>query len=694
MRIADFVTLLAALFLFGCSSDKNTGPDDASGADDLTGADHDAPVLPDTATTDGETIDDAANDESLPDGTDEEQADDLLDDSDTLGAGDADGDGIPDSVERPSGIPVDTDNDDTPDYLDEDSDGDGIPDEVECAEQPCRDTDTDGVPDYRETDSDDDHIADGVECPEQPCRDTDEDGAPDLLDPDSDDDGIPDLIEGPGDRDGDGLPNYLDTDSDADGIADGVECPGQPCTDSDDDGTPDHLDTDSDGDGLSDEQEAGLGTDPKKEDTDDDGVSDLAEFSYGSDPLDDTDTIPADDFYVVLPYAPEEEVLRTLDFGTAIQKADILFLLDLSGSMSGEMNNIKGNLADVIIPGIEAAIPDAAIGLATFEDWRGVHDDTEHPSFDDHIYTLLQPPTADTGIITTAISGLSYLSNGGQEPQIEALYQAASGAGFSGKFDYKYVSDPYHWVATFYPQIPVKDCEDAAGDIGGACFRGQSMPIFIMMTDEAFTAAVTNPTVFEWDTNPPYQPPHTRDEAIAAMNAIQAKFIGISSFVSLGWNYDPKPDLEAVGVGTGSTDGDDAPFFYEIGDDGSQLSTQIVEAIAELTQKVRVDVTTAAVSLSNPYAINTTLFIKAVTPLSSLPADGYDTKDGQVFYGVKPGIQVTFEVVFENDVYEPTGPDATLFRARIEVLGDGALLDTREVLIIVPGTIENSGGPQ
>lgn len=696
MRISAFLVMLAALFLLACDPGKSAGPDDASGADDLTGVDSDAPALPDTGTTDDETTDGAANDELLTDETGDGQPDDLLDDSDALINGDADGDGIPDSVERPGGVAVDTDNDGTPDYLDEDSDGDGIPDSVECDVLPCRDSDDDGVPDYRETDSDGDGISDTFEAgadPEHPV-DTDEDGVPDYRDTESDDDGIPDVVEGKSDRDGDGLPNYLDPDSDDDGIVDGVECPAQPCADSDNDGTPDHQDTDSDGDGLSDEQETALGTDPTKDDTDDDGVSDLAEVSYGSDPLDDTDTIPADDFYVVLPYVPDDEVLRTLTFDTAIQKADILFLLDLSGSMSGEMSNIKNNLAGTIVPGIEAAIPDAAIGLATFEDWRGIHDDAEHASFDDHIYTLVQTPTIDTGTITTAISGLSYLSNGGQEPQIEALYQAASGAGFSGKFDYKYVSAPYHWAATFYPEIPAKDCNGAAGDIGGACFREQAMPIFIMMTDEAFTAAVTNPAVFEWDTNSPYQPPHTRDEAIAAMNEIQAKFIGISSFVSLGWNFDPEADLTAVGLGTGSTDGDDVPFFYEIGDDGAQLSTQIVDAIAELTQKVRIDVTTATVSLSNPYAINTTFFIKAVTPLSSLPADGYDTKDDQVFYGVKPGIQVTFEVVFENDIYEPTGPDATLFRARIEVLGDGALLDTREVLIIVPGKIENSGGPQ
>ncbi len=254
------------------------------------------------------------------------------------------------------------------------------------------------------------------------------------------------------------------------------------------------------------------------------------------------------------------------------------------------------------------------------------------------------------------------------------------------------MSAPYHWQDTFYPQIPPKNCTGAMGGIGGACFREQAMPIFIMMTDEAFTAAINNPNYFVWYTEPPYQPPHTRDEAIAAMNAIQAKFIGISSFVPLGWNYDPEDDLTAVCLGTGSTDENGNPFFYEIGDDGSQMSLQIVDAISELTQKVRMDVTTQRVAIPNPHGVDTAQFIKAVTPLSATPANGYDTKDDTTFYRVKPGIQVTFSVVFENDLFEPTGPSATLFRARITVLGDGALLDTREVLIIVPGKIENSGG--
>jgi hypothetical protein len=78
--------------------------------------------------------------------------------------GDADNDGIPDSVEGAPGR--DTDQDQTPDYLDEDSDGDGYLDADEAGLDPLnpRDSDLDGMPDYIDRDSDNDGLADSAEA--------------------------------------------------------------------------------------------------------------------------------------------------------------------------------------------------------------------------------------------------------------------------------------------------------------------------------------------------------------------------------------------------------------------------------------------------------------------------------------------------------------------------------------------------
>ncbi len=172
---------------------------------------------------------------------------------------DSDDDGIPDNIEAqttigyipPSGndgnnnglddayedsgnlglIPVDTDGDGIPDYVDDDSDDDGVPDSTEA-----HDFDQDGFPDVTFTGSDkdndglddgyegdtqiDDDINDEIDDPANDLPDTDTDGTPDYRDIDDDDDGIEtrdeDLdLDGDftnDDSDNDGTPNYLDPD--------------------------------------------------------------------------------------------------------------------------------------------------------------------------------------------------------------------------------------------------------------------------------------------------------------------------------------------------------------------------------------------------------------------------------------------------------------------------------------------------
>lgn len=84
---------------------------------------------------------------------------------------DADGDGIPDKVEKGNDNqkPRDTDKDGQPDYKDQDSDNDGIPDEKEAGVDPehPKDTDKDGLPDYRDTDSDNDGTPDAQDPDQQ-----------------------------------------------------------------------------------------------------------------------------------------------------------------------------------------------------------------------------------------------------------------------------------------------------------------------------------------------------------------------------------------------------------------------------------------------------------------------------------------------------------------------------------------------
>jgi hypothetical protein len=82
-------------------------------------------------------------------------------------------------------MPVDTDSDGIPDYLDTDTDNDGIPDSQEAISplnpDPTNpaDTDGDGIPDFRDTDTDNDGIPDSIEGGQ---ADSDSDGTPDFRD--------------------------------------------------------------------------------------------------------------------------------------------------------------------------------------------------------------------------------------------------------------------------------------------------------------------------------------------------------------------------------------------------------------------------------------------------------------------------------------------------------------------------------
>ena len=147
---------------------------------------------------------------------------------------DLNGNGLDDAYENAGNIgliPVDTDGDGIPDYVDDDSDNDGVPDNIEG-----NDFDQDGVADetYIASDKDDDGLSDGyegdtqidddvndeIDDPTSDLPDTDGDGIPDYRDTDDDDDGIETIDEdlnGDGDyanddTDNDGTPNYLDSD--------------------------------------------------------------------------------------------------------------------------------------------------------------------------------------------------------------------------------------------------------------------------------------------------------------------------------------------------------------------------------------------------------------------------------------------------------------------------------------------------
>ena len=640
MKIKILLILAMLLFAAACGSGNDNPYDEYGGDSDIVHSEDDS-ALPDTT-----IIDDDATDAETDEEADDPEWAERDDDGDGISNGiegkgdddkdgvpnylddDSDGDGIPDSVEAPRGVPIDDDNDGIPNFLDDDSDGDGIPDSLEGTD----DSDGDEMPNYRDDDSDGDGILDSDECFSIPCIDSDDDGKPDYLDTDSDGDGILDVYEGIKDSDKDGVPNFIDDDSDGDGIPDSVENEGgmMPPIDSDGDGQPDYLDMDSDGDGLSDKIEYEIGTDPRLADSDGDGFDDNSEFTLGTDPNDSESVISPDTFYVILPYNGDPEV-RPLKFSTDIQKVDVLIMVDLSGSMMEEHANLKEGIKSTIIDGVRNEIPDSAFGLVKFG------------TLESQTYSLAQPITTDSDAVKTAVDGISDCG-GSEEYHNLALWAAASGE--SKYEDIKMPGDILKCSSLIAGNESVTinppDCSAYPGSIGGACFRDESLPIFIMASDEDFADG----DWCGWDSGSRT----TRDMAIEKMNAINAKFIGLDSGNSTS-------DFNYISDGTGSNDGAGNRFNFTVNADGTGFSNAIVDAVISLTNNIELE--------------DTTQFVKSISPES--------------FPDVKPGQEVTFDVTFENDFYQNESYESKVFTATISVLGDGAFLDMRDVVIVVPG---------
>jgi len=505
-----------------------------------------------------------------------------------------------------------------------------------------------------DTDSD---TASEIETESETSKETDSDKGP-MVSPASDDDndGIPNDVEGYEDPDKDGKPNYQDDDSDGDGLPDSVEANGSTLVDSDQDNTPDFLDLDSDNDGLPDSKEKEAGTNPREPDSDGDGTWDLIEVSHNTDPNDPADNVPENVFTVILPYEGGEQN-RDLTFETDITHADILIMVDLSGSMDGEHQNLKSGINDVVIRGVEQELSDANFGLIEFGTW------TDKP------YRVAQTLTNDAKLVQNAVNAISDCG-GNEETHAETLYLASVGEGFQTKVS----GCGFLGLGWCNIDIPAPNCP--AGSLGGACFRDGAFPIYLMLSDEAFTEA-SSVSVKSGSASP-----HTRTQAIDAMNQIGAKFIGVDSS-GAGNALD---DYSAVAEGTGSVDSSGNPFNFEISSDGTGLTDAIVNAVIDLTHNVQLDISTRPENdPGNPFQVDATRFIKRITPDESNPVAAYDSKDESTFFQVDPGTLVDFDVSFLNDFFQPTTVEATLFTATIFVVGDATPLSSRQVYIIVPG---------
>ncbi len=662
---------VAVVAIVGCSPSSHTS---VGGDGSVVNRDGGIVAAPDA---DGDGISDA--DEGRADNvdTDMDGTPDYLD-------LDSDGDGIPDSVEGGTMYsgqpPVDTDGDGIPDFRDLDSDGNGIPDAIEGDV----DTDMDGTGDYADTDNDGDLISDVDEIGGDPSNpvDTDGDGIPDYMDVDSDNDTISDRNEGNVDTDMDGTPDRLDLDSDNDSWTDAEEAGdtdlATPPVDTDGDGIPDYRDPDSDNDGLSDADERMYGTSRTNPDTDGDGVSDLIEVaacggasSCAGDATDPTTSPRTRGNFVFLePYmAPPDPMRDTLDFSTDIQKADVYFLVDTTGSMSSEISSLNSSLA-AFASSVVTTIPDVWVGLGEHKDYPvgGYGSGGDFP-FQNH-----NNMTSDVSAVNASIGSL-YASGGndGPEAQIPALWAVATGMGLS-------------WSGG---SVAASSCP--AGTHGYPCFRDGAVPIVVLITDVTFHNGPGGSNAYSDGTIGAHAP--TYAEAVAALNAGNVKVIGINC-------YGGASDENQLSTDTGAVDTAGTPLVSSWS--GGAIGMTVLNQIQTLAHSTQFDISLNYIDDPSDSVDTWAAFVDHIEANTAgdatrgCEAHAADDTDGDgypdTFRAVTAGTHVCFDIIVkQNDTVMPTAMPQ-LFKATLKVLGDGFTeLDSRDIFFLVPPEVVIAG---
>lgn len=603
---------------------------------------------------DGDAIPDEVEGKSLKKDTDGDGKPDYQDP-------DSDGDSMPDSLEGQTkfvgcNVPQDTDSDGTPDFQDGDSDGNGLPDSNEiypdgskydaskAAPNPA-DSDADGIPDYADLDNDSDALPDTVELAGGVAVDTDGDGVPDLDDLDSDDDGISDAYEGLADPEGDSVPAFRDLDSDGDGLPDKCEAGANhmlsdPPADHDNDGKYDALDLDSDGDGIPDAVEdanhdcaldAGE-TDPYDDDTDDDGVSDLIEILLGSGPRNALQTPGSlGKYYFVMPYFDVPSPVQNLvPLKTNLNQGDVAFVVDTTATMGGEIQNLKSGLTG-IIQALYTSIPDLAVGIAGHDDFPTGNYGAQGV---DKPFYVAGPKGYVSTVLLDNLGAVQTLNvhDGGDFPESQvAAYHRA-------------LTDQFLiWDTGLQAPTGV-----AANTYGSMHFRNGSLPILIGITDASFHNGrrAMSPAIlhdpYSFNGTPPFPSP-TIDDLATAMNAVGARFLGLSASDGVRNGGDPYEDMAYLAdhvastvspltafngqkCGTGlsgtfvSPDGPGTPadpggtcrLVFDVAKDGSGLSTSVISGVVALLKSIRLDVRVLAEADPGPVdAVDT--FIQSIS---------------------------------------------------------------------------------
>lgn len=345
-----------------------------------------------------------------------------------------------------------------------------------------------------------------------------------------------------------------------------------------------------------------------------------------------------------------------ISFVAQILSADVYFLIDVTGSMGDEIEQIRSGLTSRLIPGLAEQIADVRFSIGRFADFPLPA--AGYGSDGDEVFRLVLESTSNIDSVVNAVNRLS-LQSGGDTPEsmIEALYLSATGEGLGS------------WV-------PAARCP--AGTVGYPCWRSTGAPIILAFTDASSHNGPGGSN--------PYDPihfrgpqPHTYEQAVNALRRIGARVLGLNSgdFGDTGRDH-----LEALARDTGAVRPDGTPIVFDIRRDGALLGDSVIEAVRTLVDEVPIDVDVLVEDW--PFdEVDATSFVERVEAVSAVPRDGA-IRHPDRFEAVRPGTRVNFRVLLRNDSIMQTDV-AQRFYLTVILRGD-RVTRLRETLleIVVP----------
>jgi len=374
---------------------------------------------------------------------------------------------------------------------------------------------------------------------------------------------------------------------------------------------------------------------------------------------------------IILPYGEEPfPSPMTMAFTTGVRYADVYFLVDTSGSMDVEVQELQTAINGSLLTDLRALGPFLRVGMGFFEDYPI----SPYGGPLDHSYGHLLDMTDDHAQLMDAAGNLpeGYGSDL-PESHVAALWSIAVEDG-----------------SIQMPALPNAAC--VLDYFGYPCFRPEGLSLVVLISDAEFHNGPGGEDPYDDRVSCPMF-----EEAAWAL--LEAGIRVVSIYSQFSGSTDS--DYRALALATQSFNQlDGEPLVFVIPDNSPLLGQTVVNGVRAAVTSIPMNVS-ARLRDDPSDTVDTAVFVRRIEAdvenlvedtrhgtfcvdwPSLLDEDGDGTND--TFGSLPQGSTVCFRIVPEPNVtYESRGTPLECM-ASIDILGDGrTLLDTREIVFIVP----------